>query len=182
MSTTYRRRNVLRLAGALVVGAGTALPSSARSDRLNGAADTARPNKVLGAWRPISVLADPGGRKIAAYGPDPAGLLVFTKTMNFIEVLHDPRIPKFASDERGKGTAEENQAAMAGSIGFYGTYTVDAQGEFSGNTVEGSTFPNWIGHVRTRDELTLTVEGDRMTETFRRPEGTIILIAWERVR
>lgn len=71
---------------------------------------------------------------------------------------------------------------MARSIGFFGTYTVDANGQFSGNRVEGATFPNWVGGTRTREELTLPVIGDRVTEHFRRPERTKIVIEWERVR
>jgi hypothetical protein len=39
-----------------------------------------------------------------------------------------------------------------------------------------STFPNWIGGARTRKELTLIVDGDRMTENFQRPEGTKVRI------
>jgi hypothetical protein len=108
-------------------------------------------------------------------------MLVFTPDMHFIEVLHDPRVPKFAVNARDKGTAKENAAAMAGAIGFYGTYTVDANGEFSGNKVLGSTFPNWIGDVRTRERLQLTIEGDKMMETFTRPEGLKIAIEWQRV-
>lgn len=71
--------------------------------------------------------------------------------------------------------------AMATNIGMFGTYTVDEQGEFSGNRVEGATFPNWVGDVRTRDDLRITVDGDRMTENFTRPDGTRITIIFERV-
>ena len=138
------------------------------------AASTARAepaNQVLGTWRMVSARLDPEGRNAPAYGARPSGLLVFTRDMHFV-----------ASSARGQGTAEENRAAMAGSIGFFGTYTVDADGAFSGNRVEGSTFPNWVGDVRTTEQLRLTVEGDRLSESFRRPDGTRIAITWERVR
>jgi hypothetical protein len=71
---------------------------------------------------------------------------------------------------------------MAGSIGFFGRFTVDQDGEFSGNRVEGATFPNWVGDVRTRNELQMTVDRDTMTEQFRRPDGAGIRIVWERIR
>jgi hypothetical protein len=140
------------------------------------------PNKVVGTWRMVSATIDPQGARTPAYGPEPHGWLVFTREMTFVEVLTDPRVPKFASDVRGEGTDAENRAAMAGGIGFFGRYTVDENGEFSGNRVEGSTFPNWVGSVRTRDELRMVVDGDRMTENFRRPEGTEVEIIFERVR
>ncbi|AIB15643.1 hypothetical protein ABAZ39_27645 (plasmid) [Azospirillum argentinense] len=72
--------------------------------------------------------------------------------------------------------------AMTRGIGFFGTYTVDEKGEFSGNHVEGATFPNWVGSTRTREQLKLIVVGDRMTEHFQRPEGTRIQIEWTRVQ
>lgn len=139
-------------------------------------------NKVAGTWRMVAAQIDPDGKNIQAYGPKPNGLLVFTEDMHFVEVLTDTTVAKFASNTRGEGTDAENRAAMAASIAFAGTYTVDENGEFSGNKVELSTFPNWIGGVRTRKELTLLVEGDRMTENFQRPEGTRIRITFERVR
>lgn len=146
------------------------------------AALAARINKVVGTWRMVSAQVDPRGANTPAYGPAPHGWLVFTDEMTFVEVLTDPRVPKFASGVRGEGTDAENRAAMAGSIGFFGRYTVDEHGEFSGNRVEGATFPNWVGHQRTREQLRMTVSGDTMTEEFRRPEGTEIRITWERVR
>ncbi|MDY0978300.1 lipocalin-like domain-containing protein [Massilia sp. CFBP9012] len=143
-------------------------------------AEARSPNQVLGTWRMVTAQIDPDGKNVPAYGDKPNGLLVFTEDMHFIEVLTDANIPKFASNVRGQGTIEENRAAMAGSIGFFGTYTVDKDGVFSGNRVEASTFPNWIGQVRTRKELRLVVEGDRMIENFQRPDGARIRIVWQR--
>jgi Lipocalin-like domain len=147
-----------------------------------GPAEAEPPNKVLGTWRMVSAQLDPDGRNVPAYGPAPSSLLVFTADMHVIEVLTDSTIPKFASNARGHGTAEENQAAMAGSIGWFGAYTVDENGELSGDRVEGSTFPNWVGDVRTRKDIQVVVDGDRMAETFVRPEGTKIVIIRRRVR
>jgi hypothetical protein len=102
--------------------------------------------------------------------------------MHYIEVLTDADIPRFASEVRGQGTDAENRIVMATNIGMFGTYTVDEKGEFSGDRVEGSTFPNWIGNVRTRKELRIIVDGDQMTEHFQRPDGMKITIVLRRVR
>jgi hypothetical protein len=59
---------------------------------------------------------------------------------------------------------------------------VDESGELNGDRVEGSTFPNWVGNMRTPEDIQLVVDGDRILETFRRPEGTQIIITWQRVR
>lgn len=71
---------------------------------------------------------------------------------------------------------------MTSSIGFFGSYTVDEQGRFIGNYLEGSTFPNWVGSERSSRELQLRVEGDRMYETFTRPDGGQVSAEFVRVR
>ncbi len=139
-------------------------------------------NALVGTWRMVSATVESQGSRSEAYGPNPHGWLVFTPELTFVEVLTDPRVPVFRSNARGEGTDEENRAAMAGSIGFFGRYTVDQNGEFTGNTVQGSTFPNWVGAVRTRDDLQLKVDGDQMVEDFRRPDGAKVHIVWERVK
>ena len=139
------------------------------------------PNEIVGTWRMVQATLDSGGENILPYGTNPNSMLVFTPDMHFVEVLTNRDTPRFASDARGEGTDAENRMAMAQSIAFFGTYSVDEDGVFSGNRVEGATFPNWIGSTRTTEELTLTVEGDRMFEIFTRPEGTRIEIEWERV-
>lgn len=148
---------------------------------VDASAQARPPNQLLGTWRMVSAQIDPDGANTPAYGPRPNGMLSFTPDMHYVEVLTNADVPRFASNARGQGTDEENRAAMAGSIGFFGSYAVDANGEFSGNNVEGSTFPNWIGAVRTRKELDLVVNGDSLIENFQRPDGTKIRIHWKRV-
>ena len=174
--STYLKRMLLGASLVLTLVATSACEQPPTNQREN------RKNNVAGTWRMVSAQIDPDGKNLPAYGSAPNSLLVFTEDLHFVEVMTDSTIPKFASEERGQGTAPENQAAMGGSLGLFGTYTVDETGEFSGNRVAGSTFPNWIGSVRTRQELQMVVEGDRMVETFTRPEGTTIVIVWERVK
>lgn len=138
-------------------------------------------NKVEGAWRMVSATVEDKGVISRPYGLHPAGMLVFTPDMHFVEVLTDSETPKFASGARGGGTDAENRLAMASSIGFFGTYSVDEQGRFAGNRVQGATFPNWVGGIRTSRELKLVVNGRRMSETFTRPDGGIVRAEFERV-
>lgn len=140
------------------------------------------PNQVQGTWRLVSAVIDPDGRKVPAYGARPNGLLIFTPDLHYSVVITSADTPRFASNERGQGTDAENRRAMSSSIGFFGTYTVDENGAFSGNRVAAATFPNWVGSVRTTKELRLVVSGDRLIEDFQRPDGTKIRIVWERAR
>ncbi|OLU30455.1 lipocalin-like domain-containing protein [Pseudomonas sp. PA27(2017)] len=141
-----------------------------------------KPNKVAGTWNLIAAMVESDGVISHPYGPEPKGRLVFTPDLYFVEFLHDPRIQRFQSNQRGGGTDAENRAVMAGSLALYGRYTVDAQGDFSGNTVEGSSFPNWTGDVRTTQELRMEVEGERMIESFQRPGGAKVRLVFQRAR
>jgi hypothetical protein len=140
------------------------------------------PNQVAGTWRMVSATLETNGRIERPYGDNPQGMLVFTADMHFVEVLTDGDAPQFASNARGAGTVDENRRAMASSIGFFGTYTVDEHGRFAGNRVLGATFPNWVGAVRTARELQMSVEGDRMYEQFTRPDGGRVKAEFVRVR
>ena len=92
-------------------------------------------NQVEGTWRMVSATLEADGRIEHPYGDNPQGMLVFTPDMHFVEVLTNGDTPRFASDARGGGSDEENRRAMASSIGFFGTYSVDEQGRFAGNRV-----------------------------------------------
>ena len=138
-------------------------------------------NQIVGTWQMISAQTERNGITAPAYGPQPNGMLSFTPDMHFVEVLTDSTLRPFASEVRGEGTDEENRAAMSGTMGLFGTYTVDVDGQFAGNRVEGATFPNWIGDVRTTDELRFVVDGDQLTENFTRPDGTRIAIVFQRL-
>jgi hypothetical protein len=71
-------------------------------------------------------------------------------------------LPKFASNNRAKGTAEAHQAVVQGSIAYFGKYTVDEKGQTLNLFIEGSTFPNWDGENQKRS---LTLIGDELKIT-----------------
>ena len=50
-----------------------------------------------------------------------------------------------------KGTTEDNQAVIQGSIALFGSYKVASEMEETVVlSIEGSTFPNWDGEDQTR--------------------------------
>ena len=137
-------------------------------------------NLVLGMWRPEAITGMVGGKTMEPFGPKPTGLLCFHESLHFVELLSDPNVPRFASDAREAGSAEEDKAAVIGNLALFGTYTVDGEGNFTGNLVQGCTFPNWIGDRRTAEQLIETVDGDRMHEIFQ--SGDVrVEIRWRRV-
>jgi Lipocalin-like domain len=137
-------------------------------------------NKVAGNWKLISAYMDNHGTRIDVLGSHPAGLLVFTEDLHFIVVLNNPDIPKFVSGDRLIGTPEEYKTAVVNSLGVYGTYTIDKNGDFLEEQVLGSTFPNMNGTSRGRSEITEKVEGNRMMENLKVADGINLYVVWQR--
>jgi hypothetical protein len=115
---------------------------------------------LVGTWALVSAdTTDASGKKMPTFGPNPRGSLVFTSNGRY--ALHNARasLPKFASGNRATGSAEENQAVVAGTIAHFGRYTVDDKDKAFTFHIETSTYPNWEGTAQKRP---FTVSGDEM--------------------
>lgn len=104
---------------------------------------------LVGTWKNVSnTVAGSDGKTSDTFGPHGTGMAIFAADGRFIVVNINPDTPKFASNSRAKGTAEENKAAVAGGIGLFGTYKVS--GKEVTMKVEGSTYPNWTATDQKR--------------------------------
>ena len=118
--------------------------------------------ELVGMWTLISVTLEQDGKKTDMYGTNPQGQAIFAPNGRFSIMFIRSDVPKFASANREAGTPEENQAAVYGSIAYFGTYSARETDKIIMYHVEGSTFPNWRGVDQKRlfklsgDELTLT--------------------------
>jgi hypothetical protein len=114
--------------------------------------------QIHGAWSLASIYNEQDGKKVEQFGPNPRGFLSFTGGGRFSMILMSASLPKFASNNRMKGTSVENQAVVQGSVAYYGTYKVMNETQHTLSLhIEGSTFPNWDGADQTRS---ITVTGD----------------------
>ena len=136
-------------------------------------------NKVVGCWTLVSGYLDNHGAHIPILGPHPAGMLVFTENLHFIVIVHNPDIPNIASGDRATATPDEYKTAVTNSLGVYGTYTVDENGEFGEEHVLGSTFQNMNGHTRGKNEISVKVEGNKLTESQKIADGVAVHLEWE---
>lgn len=143
---------------------------------------TMRKNNVAGIWRLTSAYMDDHGTRINVFGFHPSGMLIFTKDLHFIVVINNPDIPKFVSGDRSNGTPEEYKTAVVNSLGVYGTYTIDENGDFVEEHVIGSTFPNMNGTSRGGNELTEKVDGDRIMESLKIAAGVNLNVVWQRAQ
>jgi hypothetical protein len=115
---------------------------------------------LVGSWTIVSAAA-------SMYGPTPKGSLIFEANGRYSLQLMRSDLPKYASNNRTRGTSAEYQATVEGSISYFGTYSVSGTDLIL--HVEVSTFPNWNGTDQKRNNLSVT--GDELRFTNPVPSG-----------
>ena len=150
--------SALLLFAALALSAGTTAAQNAKS--------------VAGTYTAVTS---------APLGANPRGQLILGRDGHYSLMLARATLPTVVAGARGKGTAEENQAIIGGSIAHFGKYTVDANGKAITFNIEASTFPNWDG---TKFKRTLKVSGDQLTYTNNAPsDGSgANEVVWKRIK
>ena len=153
-----RGRSVLTLAAMACLGlslssGGAAAQSPPPSPR----------EPFVGTWSLVSIhYVEKDGRTIEPFGPGAKGLLYFDAGGRFATQVMAVDRPRFASNNRMIGTAEENQAVSRGVVAYFGTYTVDEANRIVTLHIEQSSFPNWNG---TDQKRTFTFAGNELRYT-----------------
>jgi hypothetical protein len=140
-------------------------------------------NKIVGTWTLVSwVYRTASGNEVDYFGKHPTGVLMYDAFGNMsVQVMRADRIP-FASRDINGGTPLETKAALDSYIAYYGKYEEAKPGEFA-HTVQGSLFPNWLGH---REIRYAALEGDELTLSTppvpTNGEEIVFHITWRRVK
>ena len=118
--------------------------------------------QLIGTWRYVSVTdTHKDGTRVQSFGPNPSGIAIFMPNGWYAIVVGRPDLPKFAANSRLHGTPAENTIAERGSLGHFGTYTVnEADRTFTTHAI-GATFPNMIGV--DRKYIVASITNDRIT-------------------
>jgi len=116
--------------------------------------------EIVGTWIAVSQYVDQDGKRVEPFGANPKGMVVYDAGGRFILVLQRDTLPRFASNNRMTGTAEENRAIVQGSIAYFGRYSVDEKQGKINLHYDGSTYPNWDGEDQTR---LVSVSGDELS-------------------
>ena len=137
--------------------------------------------QIQGSWILVSIYNEQDGKRIEPFGAKPRGSMILTPDGHFSMIFMRASLPKFAANNRMKGTAEENQAVVQGSLAFYGTYAVASEKEQTVNLhIEGSTFPNVDGQDQKR---VMTVKGDELRVTNPTTTiGGVAYVVWKRAK
>jgi hypothetical protein len=142
------------------------------------AAQTAK--DLVGTWAAVSIVnIRTDGSKAELFGANPKAMVMFDGTGHFVLDQENPDIPKFKSNNRSQGTAEENKAVVQGSLSYHGTYSVaDKAINFK---IEGSSFPNWMGTDQKRTITSLAGDELKWTNPGASVGGTAETV-WKRVK
>jgi lipocalin-like protein len=119
--------------------------------------------QLAGTWlMATNITIRPDGSKTDTYGPNAQGIAIFDSSDRFTLVTTRSDLPRFASNNRATGTANENSAVVQGSLAYFGTYSVNETEKSYTVQIEASIFPNWVGTAQKRmiaiseDEFTIT--------------------------
>jgi Lipocalin-like domain len=96
------------------------------------------------------------GSKYERFGANPKGVNMFSPDGHFSLIFERGDLPKIASNDPTKPTAEEANAITVGSIGYFGTYTVDEASKTISLQIEGTTLTNQLGMPQKRAIKSLT--------------------------
>lgn len=151
------RRNAIFIVTAMsLVSLGLVFPASNSVAQQRSIKD-----QLVGSWTVVSWdQTRPDGSKVQRFGANPKGINVFDANGRFFVMFARPDLPKIASRDPLKTTADENKAIMEGTIAYYGTYSVSEPDKVLTLRIEASSFPNQVGADQKRKITELT--GDQL--------------------
>lgn len=138
--------------------------------------------EILGAWKLVKwIYENEDGEEVRFFGKAPEGLLIYHESgFMSVQIAQEER-PAFASDSLDGGTKEEQAAAFATFLSYYGKYVEEEPTKFV-HTVEGTLFPNWLGNKEIRYA---NISGDLLilsTPPVKVSGGSIVFkITWEKI-
>ncbi len=102
--------------------------------------------QIVGAWTLVSIdQTDKEGKKQDIFGSAPKGIQMFDASGQWVQIITRSDVPKFAVNNRTKGTPEENTAAVRGTTATFGTWTIDEAKKTLTVRYIGGMFPNQVG-------------------------------------
>jgi hypothetical protein len=145
----------------------------------NAVAQTAK--NLVGTWTLVSSVTEKDGTRTDQFGPGAKGMLNLSADGHFMLTIIGADLPRFASNNRATGTAEENKAVMAKSIAMMGTYLLNPAEKTLTFKVDAATFPNWNGTEQRRNIVTAN-DGEMKYVTPTASSGGIGTVTWTRAK
>jgi len=170
-----RRLGVLIATAVLLVILGAGLPSG---DAL--AQQKSLKEQLVGTWIYVSSTSTRAdGSKTE--NPNLKAIVIYTSDGHFAFVSVRADLPKLANPDRALATAEEAKAVVAGSIAYFGTYSINEADKVLTAKVEASTYANLLDTDQKRIITSLTADELKFTNP-RTPAGLTLEIVWKRAK
>ncbi len=167
-------RYLFKLAWAVVwLAPVAALPQSTASAQSS--------DDLVGRWQFVSSVTEKDGARIDQFGAGATGMMCLDRDGHFMLTIIGADLPKFASNTRTGGTAEENKAVMSKTIAMIGTYVVSRKDNLLTFSIESATFPNWIGTEQKRSILAASDTELKYTVPIT-STGGVGTVTWKRAR
>ena len=137
---------------------------------------------VIGTWKLVSwTFKNENGEEVNYFGKKPTGILMYTDSGYMsVHIMKENR-PKFKSEGMYDGTPEEITEAFKTYFAYFGSFIESEPGVLR-HTVEGGTFPNWLGNIEERYGK---IVGDKLvlsTPPIRTGNRDIVFdIVWQRI-
>lgn len=138
--------------------------------------------KVIGTWKLVSwTYKNKYGERVDYFGENPTGILMYTTSGYMsVHIMKNDR-KRFESEGMYDGKPEEIIDAFKTYFAYFGRFEEKEPGVMR-HTVEGGTFPNWLGHIEERfgeiKENLLVLS----TPPIRTGDRDIVFdVVWERV-
>jgi len=137
---------------------------------VSGQANGEGARRLHGAWRYLASTTD--GKPVPGRGANPAGIIYYDPSgAMVVQVAPDKERAKAGAAP----TPDESQAALAGYVAYFGTYTVDERARTVTHHRQASVQPGDVADLVRGYEFT----GDRLVL---RPPGTTYEVIWERIK
>jgi hypothetical protein len=137
--------------------------------------------QIIGTW----IYASSGvtrAESSKADRPNLKGMMIFTSEGHFTFMNMRSDLPKLAANQRSRATAEEAKAVVAGSIAYYGRYSVNESDKVISLKIEGSTFANMVGGEEQKRTITSLTADELKLANPPTPSGEKVEFVWKRAK
>jgi hypothetical protein len=139
-------------------------------------------SQIVGSWTLVSweqTRAD--GSKFHRFGDSPKGINTFDAAGHYSLIILRPDLPKVSSGSPEKPSPDEAQAIAAGSIAYFGTYSVDEATKTVNLKIDGTTLANQLGMAQKRTIISIGADGMKYANVTAVGGGKIET-AWKRAQ
>jgi hypothetical protein len=138
--------------------------------------------ELVGTWTLVTSVSEKDGKSIDQFGPGAKGMMNLDSQGYFMITIIGADVPRFVSNNRNSGTAEENKAVVQSSIATFGTYSFSSADRTITFQLERNTFPNWSGTIQKRLITSATQDELAYANTGTTSAGGTAITTWKRAR